>query len=113
MVVYPKVLGDSIDHLIAKDYSYMWYLIITFVAIMAFGYASRIYDTKVFSGIYRRFYKYKTQNNNLIEPNGCKYIVVLMQYICCYKYVKQKLYKYDNNISNNRNDCVYHSIGLD
>lgn len=30
--------------------------------------------------------------NNFIVPNGCKYIVVLMQYICCYKYVKQKLY---------------------
>jgi len=28
-----------------------------------------------------------------ITPNGYKYIVVLMQYICCYKYVKQKLYK--------------------
>ena len=60
MVMYPKVLGNSIDHLIAKDYSYIWYLVSTFVAIMLFGYVSRIYYTKVFSGIYRRFASIET-----------------------------------------------------
>ena len=37
MVMYPKVLGNAIDHLMAKDYSYIWYLVSTFVAIMFFG----------------------------------------------------------------------------
>jgi hypothetical protein len=55
MLVYPKVLGNAIDHLMAKDYSYIWYLVGTFVLIMFFGYISRIYDIKVFSKIYRKF----------------------------------------------------------
>ena len=55
MLVYPKVLGNAIDHLIAKDYTYIWNLVATFVLLMFFGYISRIYDIKVFSGIYRRF----------------------------------------------------------
>ena len=55
MLVYPKVLGNAIDHLMAKDYGYIWYLVGTFVLIMFFGYISRIYDIKVFSKIYRKF----------------------------------------------------------
>jgi hypothetical protein len=55
MLVYPKVLGNAIDHLMAKDYGYIWYLVGTFVLIMFFGYISRIYDIKVFSAIYRKF----------------------------------------------------------
>ena len=55
MLVYPKVLGNAIDHLIAKDYTYIWNLVATFISLMFFGYISRIYDIKVFSGIYRRF----------------------------------------------------------
>ena len=55
MLVYPKVLGNTIDHLIAKDYTYIWYMVGTFVLLMFFGYISRIYDIKVFSGIYRKF----------------------------------------------------------
>ena len=47
MLIYPKILGNTIDHLIAKDYSYVWF--------MFFGYISRIYDIKVFSKIYRKF----------------------------------------------------------
>jgi ABC-type bacteriocin/lantibiotic exporter with double-glycine peptidase domain len=83
MVMYPKVLGDSIDHLIAKDYSYIWYLVSTFVAIMFFGYISRIYDTKVFSGIYRRFASIETnkQIENDVETTKINGRLTLMHYI--------------------------------
>jgi ABC-type bacteriocin/lantibiotic exporter with double-glycine peptidase domain len=83
MVMYPKVLGDSIDHLIAKDYSYIWYLVSTFVAIMFFGYISRIYDTKVFSGIYRRFASIETskQLENNVETTKINGRLTLMHYI--------------------------------
>ena len=67
MLVYPKVLGNAIDHLMAKDYSYIWYLVGTFVLIMFFGYISRIYDIKVFSGIYRKFASDETHKQ--IEAN--------------------------------------------
>jgi ABC-type bacteriocin/lantibiotic exporter with double-glycine peptidase domain len=65
MLVYPKVLGNTIDHLIAKDYSYIWYMVGTFVLIMFFGYISRIYDIKIFSAIYRKFASEET--NKQIE----------------------------------------------
>jgi ABC-type multidrug transport system fused ATPase/permease subunit len=65
MLVYPKILGETIDHLIAKDYTYIWYMVGTFVALMFFGYISRIYDIKIFSGIYRKFASKET--NNQIE----------------------------------------------
>jgi ABC-type multidrug transport system fused ATPase/permease subunit len=83
MVMYPKVLGNSIDHLIAKDYSYIWYLIGTFVSIMFFGYLSRIYDTKVFSGIYRRFASKETHNQieSDIETSKVNGRLTLMHYI--------------------------------
>lgn len=83
MVMYPKVLGDSIDHLIAKDYSYIWYLVSTFVAIMFFGYVSRIYDTKVFSGIYRRFASIEThkQIEGDVETTKVNGRLTLMHYI--------------------------------
>ena len=83
MVMYPKVLGDSIDHLIAKDYSYIWYLVLTFVAIMFFGYISRIYDTKVFSGIYRRFASIEThkQIEGDVETTKINGRLTLMHYI--------------------------------
>lgn len=55
MLVYPKILGDTIDHLMVKDYGYTWYMVGCFVLIMFFGYVSRIYDVKIFSGIYRKF----------------------------------------------------------
>lgn len=67
MLVYPKVLGNAIDHLIAKDYSYIWNLVATFTSLMFFGYISRIYDIKVFSGIYRRFASKETHKQ--IESN--------------------------------------------
>jgi ABC-type bacteriocin/lantibiotic exporter with double-glycine peptidase domain len=55
MLMYPKILGNTIDHLIAKDYTYIWYMIGTFILLMFFGYISKIYDIKVFSGIFRKF----------------------------------------------------------
>lgn len=67
MLVYPKVLGNTIDHLIAKDYQYIWYMVGIFVLIMFFGYISRIYDIKVFSGIYRKFASDETRKQ--IEAN--------------------------------------------
>jgi hypothetical protein len=83
MVIYPKVLGNSIDHLIAKDYSYIWYLVSTFIAIMFFGYISRIYDTKVFSGIYRRFASLEThkQIESGVETTKINGRLTLMNYI--------------------------------
>lgn len=62
MLIYPKVLGESIDHLIAKDYSFVIYLLLTFLGLMVFNYISRIYDTIVFSKIYRRFASIETSN---------------------------------------------------
>lgn len=83
MVVYPKILGNSIDHLIAKDYSYIWYLVLMFVAIMFFGYISRIYDTKVFSKIYRRFASIEThkQIESDVETTKINGRLTLMHYI--------------------------------
>jgi ABC-type multidrug transport system fused ATPase/permease subunit len=60
MLIYPKILGNTIDHLIAKDYSYIWYMVGSFILIMFFGYISRIYDIKIFSGIYRKFASIET-----------------------------------------------------
>ena len=83
LLVYPKVLGESIDHLIAKDYGFIWYLAATFVALMFFGYVSRIYDIKVFSGIYRRFASIETskQIENGIETTKINGRLTLMNYI--------------------------------
>jgi ABC-type bacteriocin/lantibiotic exporter with double-glycine peptidase domain len=54
-ILQPKVLGNTIDHLIAKDYYYAWYLILLFGSMMALGYFGKLYDVRVFSGIYRKF----------------------------------------------------------
>lgn len=59
---YPKVLGDTIDHLVAKDYYYIWHLGIVFAGMMFFGYISRTYDVKVFSSIYRKFASKEVDN---------------------------------------------------
>jgi hypothetical protein len=34
MIVYPKVLGETIDHLISKDYQYIWFLVLNFVKMV-------------------------------------------------------------------------------
>ena len=52
MLVYPKVLGNTIDHLITKDYNYIWYLVVTFISLMFFSYVSRIYDVKKYISLY-------------------------------------------------------------
>lgn len=70
MLVYPKVLGNTIDHLITKDYNYIWYLVVTFISLMFFSYVSRIYDVKIFSSIYRRFASIETSNQ---FDNGVDY----------------------------------------
>jgi ABC-type bacteriocin/lantibiotic exporter with double-glycine peptidase domain len=54
-IIQPKVLGNTIDHLMAKDYHYAWYLILVFGSMMALGYFGKLYDVRVFSGIYRKF----------------------------------------------------------
>ena len=54
-ILQPKILGNTIDHLIAKDYYYAWYLILLFGSMMALGYFGRLYDVRIFSGIYRKF----------------------------------------------------------
>lgn len=66
MLIYPKVLGNTIDHLIAKDYSYIIYLLLTFFSVMIFNYLSRVYDTIIFSKIYRRFASIET-NKQLVN----------------------------------------------
>jgi ABC-type multidrug transport system fused ATPase/permease subunit len=69
LLIYPKVLGESIDHLIAKDYSFIIYLLLTFFGMMVFNYFSRVYDTIVFTKIYRRFASIETskQFDNGVE----------------------------------------------
>ena len=83
MLIYPKVLGNTIDHLIAKDYTYIWYMVATFVTLMFFGYISRIYDIKVFSGIYRKFASIEThkQIEAGVETTKINGRLTLMNYI--------------------------------
>jgi ABC-type bacteriocin/lantibiotic exporter with double-glycine peptidase domain len=54
-IIQPKVLGNTIDHLMLKDYYYSWYLILVFGSMMTLSYFGRLYDVRVFSGIYRKF----------------------------------------------------------
>lgn len=70
-LIYPKILGNTIDHLIAKEYTYIWFLALTFVTLMFFGYISKIYDIKVFSSIHRRFASNETnkQFENDVETS--------------------------------------------
>jgi ABC-type multidrug transport system fused ATPase/permease subunit len=83
ILIYPKVLGESIDHLIAKDYSFMFYLVLTFFGMMIFNYFSRVYDTIVFSRIYRRFASIETskQFDNNIETTKINGRLTLMSSI--------------------------------
>ena len=80
MLIYPKVLGESIDHLIAKDYSFVIYLLLTFLGMMVFSYISRVYDTIVFSKIYRRFASIETCNqfDNNVETTKINGRLTLM-----------------------------------
>jgi hypothetical protein len=80
MLIYPKVLGESIDHLIAKDYSFIFYLLLTFLGMMVFSYISRVYDTIIFSKIYRRFASIETCNqfDNNVETTKINGRLTLM-----------------------------------
>lgn len=60
--IYPKVLGDTIDKLVVKDYTYIWHLVAIFIGFVVFGYISRVYDVKVFSSIYRKFASKEIEN---------------------------------------------------
>jgi len=80
MLIYPKVLGETIDHLIIKDYSFIFYLLLTFLGLMVFSYISRVYDTIVFSKIYRRFASIETCNqfDNNVETTKINGRLTLM-----------------------------------
>lgn len=52
--LYPKILGDTIDHLVNGEFGYIWSLVIVFLGFVVFGYISNIYDTIVFSSVYRK-----------------------------------------------------------
>ena len=52
--LYPKILGDTIDHLVKGEFGYIWALVIVFLGFVIFGYISNIYDTIVFSSVYRK-----------------------------------------------------------
>lgn len=62
LFLYPKVLGDTIDKLVIKDYTYIWHLGVIFIGFIIFGYASRVYDVKVFSSIYKKFASKEIEN---------------------------------------------------
>lgn len=80
---YPKVIGNTIDHLVAKDYFYIWHLGLLFLGMMFFGYVSRTYDVKVFSSLYRRFASKEIDNQivNGVETSKINGRLTLMNSI--------------------------------
>lgn len=80
LLVYPKILGNTIDHLIAHQYNYIWYMVLTFLFLMVFGYVSRIYDIRVFSAIHRKFASAETnkQFDNGVETTKINGRLTLM-----------------------------------
>jgi len=76
-------LGNAIDHMILRQYSYIWYLVLTFGLMMFFGYISRIYDVKIFSGIYRKFSsnEINRQIDNGVETTKINGRLTMMSYI--------------------------------
>lgn len=55
LLSYPLVLGIVIDKIIKQEYFYIIYLILVLVGYMISAYLRRIYDTKIFTTIYRKF----------------------------------------------------------
>jgi len=53
-LIYPLVLGDTIDKIINKEYYYVIYLIIVLCTLILIAYLRRITDTKVFTTLYRK-----------------------------------------------------------
>lgn len=54
LIFYPLILGNSIDYFVKGEYYYVIYLIIVLGGFIITGYFRRIYDTKVFTTIYRK-----------------------------------------------------------
>lgn len=54
LLSYPLVLGNTIDKIIASEYYYVIYLILVLGGFMLTAYTRRIYDTKIFTTIYRK-----------------------------------------------------------
>src|ERR1035437_273297 len=81
--IYPKVLGNTIDHLVSKDYFYLWHLGILFLGMMFFGYISRVYDVKIFSKLYRKFASSEVNNqiNNNVDSSKINGRITLMNSI--------------------------------
>jgi hypothetical protein len=54
LLSYPLVLGNTIDKIIESQYYYVVYLVLVLGGFMFTAYLRRIYDTKVFTTIYRK-----------------------------------------------------------
>jgi hypothetical protein len=54
LLLYPLVLGNTIDKIINKEYYYVLYLILVLGFFMLTAYLRRIYDTKIFTTLYRK-----------------------------------------------------------
>jgi ABC-type multidrug transport system fused ATPase/permease subunit len=53
-LIYPMILGNSIDEFISGNYYYIINLVLVLGGFVYFSYLRRIYDTRVFSTIYRK-----------------------------------------------------------
>lgn len=54
ILIYPLILGNTIDSFINKEYSYILYLILVLGSFITSSYYRRIYDTRVYSTLYRK-----------------------------------------------------------
>lgn len=54
ILLYPMVLGNSVDYFISKDYNYTIILALVLGGFILTSYFRRIVDTKVFSTMYRK-----------------------------------------------------------
>ncbi len=54
MITYPMVLGDSIDEFIEGNFYYSIYLVLVLGGFILSSYFRRVYDTRIFSTIYRK-----------------------------------------------------------
>jgi ABC-type multidrug transport system fused ATPase/permease subunit len=53
-LLYPMVLGNTIDYFISKEYNYTFLLALVLGGFIFTSYFRRIFDTKVFSTMYRK-----------------------------------------------------------
>jgi hypothetical protein len=53
-LLYPMILGNTIDRIIQKEYYYVIYLIGVLGGFITIAYLRRIFDTKVFTTLYRK-----------------------------------------------------------